>query len=112
MKITTQNQDGVAIIAIEGQIDSKTAPEAQEQLLPLVQTHQHIVMDLNRLTFMSSAGLRIMLLLYRQATDRSGKVAILGLSDPIKDTMQATGFLDFFPICDTIEAATQAVLAP
>ena len=112
MQITTQEQDGVAIIAIEGQIDSKTAPDAQDQLLPLVQAHEHIVMDLNELTFMSSAGLRIMLLLYRQATARNGKVAIVGLSDPIKDTMQATGFLDFFVICSSIEEATQAVLAP
>lgn len=110
MDITTQEQDGVAVVAIRGQIDSQTAPAAQEQLLPLLETHAHIVMDLGQLTFMSSAGLRMMLLLYRQATARNGHVALVGLIDPIKDTMQATGFLGFFELCDSIADARKAVL--
>jgi anti-sigma B factor antagonist len=109
MKISTEERDGLAIVAIEGEIDSQTAPEAQEQLLQVVEAHERIVMDMGALTFMSSAGLRMMLLLYRQATAHNGKVAIVGLSDSIKDTMEATGFLGFFEVFGSIEEATTAV---
>jgi anti-sigma B factor antagonist len=108
MDIETREQDGVAVVSIDGEIDSKTAPEAQEKLIPFVEKHSRIVMDLSAVTFMSSAGLRMMLLIYRHATAQDGKVALVGLSEQIKDTMDATGFLDFFELCDTIENAVAA----
>lgn len=109
MKIENREQDGVAIVSISGEIDSKTAPEAQEILLPIVEQYHTMIMDMNELTFMSSAGLRIMLLLYRHATAQNGKVVLVGLSEQIQDTMSATGFLSFFDLSDSIEDAMKIV---
>jgi anti-sigma B factor antagonist len=111
MEIITLETDGVAVVSITGEIDSRTAPEAQNRMLPFMNTHNHMVLELSGLTFMSSAGLRMMLLLYRQATARAGKVALVGLSQQIKDTMEATGFLGFFLLCSTVEEASVAVKA-
>lgn len=111
MEIQTKEMDGVAVVSMAGEIDSKTAPEAQETLLPFVEAHSRIVMDLSGVSFMSSAGLRTMLLLYRHVTAQNGKVALVGLSEQIQDTMSATGFLDFFELCDTVENAIAAVKA-
>lgn len=109
MEIAVRENGVVAVVSIKGEIDSKTAPGAQEQLLPYVERHGRMVMELSELTFMSSAGLRMMLLLYRQATAKTGKLALVGLSERIKDTMQATGFLAFFVVCNSVEEATKAV---
>lgn len=109
MDIQTKEIDGVAVVLMDGEIDSKTAPEAQSILLPFVGKHSRIVMDLSKVTFMSSAGLRTMLLIYRHVTAQNGKVALVGLSEQIKDTMDATGFLDFFELCATVDAAVVAV---
>lgn len=109
MEVTTREQSGVAIVAITGEIDSKTAPEAQGELLPFVDKHHTLVMDVGGVTFMSSAGLRMMLLVYRRATAGNGRVALVGLSERIRDTMSVTGFLGFFVVCDTIEQAIRAV---
>lgn len=111
MNIATKEVDGVAVVDIDGEIDSKTAPEAQATLLPFVEQHSRIVMDLKEVTFMSSAGLRMMLLLYRHVTAQNGKVALVGLSEQIQDTMSATGFLDFFELCETVEQAVATVKA-
>ncbi|OGV71180.1 MAG: hypothetical protein A2283_23785 [Lentisphaerae bacterium RIFOXYA12_FULL_48_11] len=111
MEVTTREQDGTAIVAITGEIDSKTAPDAQAQLLPFVEKHHSLIMDMSGLTFMSSAGLRMMLLIYRHATASNGKVALVGLSEQISDTMSATGFLTFFVVCSTIEQAKEAIKA-
>jgi anti-sigma B factor antagonist len=103
-------QDGaVAVAVVSGEIDSKTAGAAQAELMPLIETSRKTVLDLTQVTFMSSAGLRMLLLLYRQATAREGQVALLGLSDEIRDTMSMTGFLTFFRVADTLEAAKSAL---
>ena len=61
-------------------------------------------MDLSHVGFMSSAGLRVMLLLHRQVSGGNGQVVLVGLSDEIKDTMTATGFLKYFTTTNTVDA--------
>ena len=109
MNITVQGDNALAVVTVEGQIDSGSAPEAQQEILPVIREHSGVVMDLSGLTFMSSAGLRMMLLLYREATSRGGKLALVGLADSIRDTMDVTGFLTFFDVCDSLDEARQAV---
>ncbi len=105
MNVELKEQDGVKIAMVTGDIDSKTAPEGQEKLVPLVEQNKTMILDMSGVAFMSSAGLRMMLLLYRHATAGNGKLALVGLSEQIKDTMAATGFLRFFAVCkDTAEA--------
>jgi anti-sigma B factor antagonist len=105
MDINLKEQDGVKVVEVSGDIDSKTAPEAQEKLLPLVEQYKTMVLDMSKVGFMSSAGLRMMLLLYRHATAANGKLALVGLSEQIKDTMAATGFLRFFVVCGSVADA-------
>ncbi|MDD4872498.1 MAG: STAS domain-containing protein [Kiritimatiellae bacterium] len=109
MNIETKLQDGITVILMHGEIDGKTAPEAQEKLLPIVAAHKTVVMDMGNVTFMSSAGLRMMLLLYRHATAGNGKVALVGLSEQIQDTMTATGFLDFFVVSGNVQEAVASL---
>ena len=109
MNIEFCEKDGAAMAVLSGEIDGKTAPEAQSKLLPFLGDHKSLVLDVSAVTFMSSAGLRLMLLLYRHATAAGGKVALVGLCEQIRDTMSATGFLDFFKVCDSHEAAVLAI---
>ena len=61
--------------------------------------------DLGAVTYMSSAGLRMLLLLYRQAATQNGRVALAGLTESIRDTMEITGFLKFFTVAGSVEEA-------
>ena len=58
---------------------------------------------------MVRAGFRMLLVLYRTLATRSGRVVLVGLSDDIRDTMEMTGFLQFFQV-ETTVAAGLAVL--
>jgi len=51
----------------------------------------------------------MLLLLYRQATAKDGKVVLVGLSDEIKDTMSMTGFLKFFVVTDSLDEGVRAL---
>lgn len=107
VEITKQGETVVAVL--EGEIDGKTAPEVQNQLAPVIADSRKIVLDMTRVTFLSSAGLRILLLLYRQASAKNGKVALAGLSEQIQDVMSITGFLNYFHIAKSVEEAIQVV---
>ncbi|PID56142.1 anti-sigma B factor antagonist [candidate division KSB3 bacterium] len=93
----------VSLIELAGDIDGKTAGEIQERIFPDVETASKILVNMHEVEYMSSAGLRMLLLLYRQVRKKSGQIALVGLSEDIKDIMSVTGFLEYFRVCDTIE---------
>lgn len=111
--ITDMKQvDGVHIATLGGDIDGRSAPQIQETLLPLVSENCKILLDMSHVTYMSSAGLRILLLLYRQIADNAGRVVLVGLPEKIWDTMSITGFLDFFEAYGTMAEGMAALQAP
>ena len=92
------------VVELVGDIDAKTTSEIQELVLSLAQSDSKIILDLSRVAYMSSAGLRMLLLLYRTVTAKQGKIILVGLREEIRDTMAVTGFLDFFTTCDDVES--------
>ncbi|MBF2057632.1 MAG: anti-sigma factor antagonist [Cyanobacterium sp. T60_A2020_053] len=103
IKITTQ--DNLQIVAIEGDIDSSVASDVTEKIVPLATENAQVILEMTAVEYMSSAGLRTLLSMHRQATNNSAKLILVGLSEDIKDTMSVTGFLDFFTTADSLEEA-------
>ena len=109
MEINVKSIGQVTVVEIAGDIDSNTAPQAQEQVLPLVQPGSKILLDMSGVEYMSSAGLRMLLSMYRQISRGDGGIVLVGLSEEIKDTMSVTGFLNFFTTRDTVDEGLQAL---
>ena len=104
MNINTKTIEEITVVELAGDIDAKTAPEVQQQVIPLATPGSKILLDMSDVPYMSSAGLRMLLSLYRQTAAKEGKLLLVGLSEEITDTMAVTGFLDFFSTCDTVES--------
>ena len=79
------------------------------KVLALIQPGVKLLLDMSQVPFMSSAGLRLLLLLYRQITGQGGKVVLVGVSEDIQDTMSATGFLAFFTLQSTVDAGLETL---
>jgi anti-sigma B factor antagonist len=109
MEIKLGNIEDVQIVKIQGEIDAKTSPLIQQQVLPLVESHEKFLVDLSEVEYMSSAGLRMLLSLYRQISTHNGKLVLVGLSEEIEDTMSVTGFLDFLTVADNISTGIKAL---
>ena len=109
MDVQIKNIDDVTVVAISGELDGKTAPVAQNEILPLAVPGCKLLIDMSKVPYMSSAGLRMMLLIYRQVTANSGQSVLVGLSEEIKDTMEVTGFLDYFEVRDSYDAGLEAL---
>ena len=107
--MNTKTVKEVAVVELTGEIDASTAPKIQAQVLPLTQSNNKIILDLSGVSYMSSAGLRVLLSLYRQTTAKNGNLVLVGLSEDIEDTMSVTGFLNFFTVCKTLDSGLAAL---
>ena len=103
--INLEKIQNVTVIELLGELDSNSAAMVQEWILAQVGRNERIVLDMTRVTYMSSAGLRILLLLYRRIQDNDGRMVVAGLHDEVRDVMAITGFIDFFNTSDTRQDA-------
>ena len=107
--LTTGAATEATVVQLVGDLDSGTVPPVQEKILPLATPGVKVVVDMTRVGYMSSAGLRMLLLLYRSISGKGGKVVLVGLSSDLEDTMSMTGFLDFFEHFDTLDDGLKAI---
>lgn len=103
MDIKIKNVETVTVAELAGYLDANTAPEVQQKVIALATQSSKILLDMHRVEYMSSAGLRMLLSLYRRVTASKGQVVLVGLAPEIHKTMSMTGFLDFFTTCETLE---------
>jgi len=109
MEIRVKTVNQATVVEVTGDIDGNTAPSVQEQILPLAQPGCKIVLDMTKVGYMSSAGLRMLLSVYRQISSNKGSIVLVGLSEEIKDTMSVTGFLNFFTTYDSLPSGLAAL---
>src|SRR3954454_2678467 len=105
MEITSKSVAGITVVQLAGELTALTAGDAQGKVLQLVGPGGKMILDMSGVSFMSSAGLRMLLVLYRTISGRGGKILLIGLPEDIRNTMSLTGFLDLFRHSDTLEAA-------
>jgi len=109
MEVVIKSVKGVTVMELSGSLDGKTAPEVQKQVLAGAEGQNRVILDMTAVSFVSSAGLRILLLLYRQLKAKGGKIALIGTSEEIKDVMSNTGLINFFLIADSLEGGIAAL---
>ena len=108
MNVATRAYDEkINILDVSGAIDGSSAPKLRESILEACESGQLLILNMARVDFMSSAGLRVMLLLHRQLQQNDGRVVLVGLLEPIYDAMEATGFLKYFETAPDIETGVQ-----
>ncbi len=109
MDITIERVGAVTVVELQGRLDSGGARAVQEQVLPLARADCRVLLDMRGVDYMSSAGLRVLLLIYRQIEDTTGVVYLTGLTARIRDVMDMTGFLDFFTLVDSREEGIETL---
>jgi anti-sigma B factor antagonist len=112
MEIRIKEHAGLKIAELRGDIDGKTASAVLDALSPLVSAGNGMIVDMSGVEYMSSAGLRMLLTLYRQAAASQGSLVLVGLSEDIQETMDTTGFLAHFSIAQDVQTGMLAISKP
>jgi anti-sigma B factor antagonist len=98
MDINVENIDHMTVIDLKGKLNASSLGSVEMQLLSLAQPGQAVLVDMSNVTYLSSAGLRTLLLLYRRVHENHGMMALAGMNEEVTDIMSITGFLDLFTI--------------
>lgn len=110
MKIKASAQKGATIIELSGSLDGNTVNEAQEKIMPLLSANNFsLLLDLKSCSYISSAGLRLLLMAAKQLSTQGGVLLLIGLNAEIKDVMEMTGFNNYFKTFDSVAQALKAI---
>jgi len=111
MEITTVVNDNIAILMPKGRIDSITANEFDTKITELLDSGQtKVIIDFSGTDFISSAGLRILLLKAKLAKSLKGKIVLSTMSQSISEVFEVSGFSTLFTIFKTVDAAEKAFM--
>lgn len=98
MTITKNTENGVLTLALEGRLDTNTAPDLEREIsVDLTVDVQTLILDLKELEYISSAGLRV-LLATQKKMNKQGNMVVKNANDMIMDVFQVTGFIDILTI--------------
>ena len=97
MNITTKKENTTLTVALEGRLDTTTAPELEKALQAADASVTELILDFAGLAYVSSAGLRV-LLTTQKKMNKQGKMIIRNVCDDIKEIFEITGFLDILTI--------------
>ena len=110
MQIAEARVDGVVAVTPSGRIDTSTAPFLEQHLLRLLAGgERRIVVDFSGVDYISSAGLRVMLVLARRVRDANGQLGLCAMGDAVRQVFQLAGFLPLFIVRDSRAAAVQHI---
>ncbi|HUH59408.1 MAG TPA: STAS domain-containing protein [Candidimonas sp.] len=108
MSLANEKIGNVLVVSTAGQINSANAAELEAELLALVaQGEFHWVLDMSRLDYISSAGLRVVLLLAKRLKQNSGRLVLCSLQSHVHEVFDISGFLAILTVVDDRAAALE-----
>lgn len=108
--INIVREDRTLIATAGGRIDGTNAREFQTTLEAAIDSNDDtVVLDLGDLSYISSAGLRVMLITAKALQVRNAKFVVCGLSVPIREIFKISGFDQIIPVYDSQEEAVDAL---
>jgi len=107
MEITTKKFKHCDLLTIKGKVDSFTAPDLIKAIEALNNANRFkLILDLNQLEYMSSAGFRALLLGQRNCKRYNrGEIVLASVPKKIMDALELTGFTPLFKIFDEVLTA-------
>ncbi len=97
LSINKNITDGKAVFALEGRLDTVTAPDLEKELKASLDGVKELILDFEKLEYISSAGLRV-LLAAQKAMAKQGAMKITHTNEMINEIFEVTGFADILTV--------------
>jgi len=102
MNVQVEHHDKVLVAKVEGRVDSSNSQDFERQLQGAIgEDVQAVVVDLGQLAYISSAGLRVVLLVAKTLGQRNVSISLCALGDPVQSVFEISGFNRIIQIYDT-----------
>jgi len=104
MQVTVQRTQAGAIVEVSGRLDAITAPLFEDESTPVTDgSASEVVIDLRRLEYISSAGLRSLLVVGKKVRKGGGTMALCVGQGLVKDVLATANFDSLFPVRESLE---------
>ena len=97
MNIEKTQNDKQLVVALSGRLDTMTAPQLEDELKNSLDGINELVIDLAALDYISSAGLRVLLSVYKKMRGK-GSMKITNANELVQEVFEVTGVSSFLPI--------------
>lgn len=92
MTIEFKEEDGFKVLSINGRIDSNTSNELQDKVSEGFENNNQILLDFKDVSYISSAGLRVLLMGQKTATAQKGAFELANVSEQVMKILETVGF--------------------
>lgn len=108
MSLTREQNGDVVVVSAAGQINSANASEIERSLLAwLEEGAGKWVLDMSGVEYISSAGLRVVLLIAKRLKQNGGRLVLCSLQPHVKEIFDISGFLAILDVADSRDTAIQ-----
>lgn len=97
MEISKNTLNGTLEFSIEGKLDTSTAPQLEAELNNMPEDVTAVILNFEKLIYISSAGLRVLLKFYKKMITRNG-MKVIHANENIMEVLDMTGFTDFLTV--------------
>ena len=96
MDITITIKDGIKTLELNGRLDGVSSEEAAQKMLAEIDDNVNLVIDMTNCQYVSSAGLRVLLMVGKRIKMQSGTMKFINLCEEVEEVMEITGFGEIF----------------
>lgn len=109
MEISWDEHNGVSVVALRGRFDAPAAPEAESAFKDVLnQGAKQVLLDLSGVEYISSGGLRVIIMLTKALEKSNGDLKLCGLSPFVSEVFKITNLSKRYEICVTREEGLAA----
>ena len=98
-----ENQD-YCLLNLKGRLDTLTASDLQSEVGNNIgKGHQNLILNFKEIDYISSAGLRVLLIAQKQVTPKGGSVVLMGINETLNELFEVSGFSHLFCFTQTLD---------
>jgi anti-anti-sigma factor len=97
-EVTHRATDAAMIIYVDGDLTTNTSPDVEAEILEILQGEtKHLVIDVEKVNFIASTGLRVILALGKRLNSQGLKLTVCSMNPSTKSVFEMSGFTKLFP---------------
>ncbi|MFO1418407.1 MAG: STAS domain-containing protein [Methylotetracoccus sp.] len=102
LEISSAEEGQTLVVTLSGRVDAPASKQLEEQAQHWVEAGQHrLVLDCSAINYISSAGLRVFLLIAKKIAAAQGSLKLCGLNGAVREVFDISGFSKLFTIVPT-----------
>lgn len=98
MEVNKEFEGSTLVVHVKGEIDTITAPSLEKEVAQDIAKAETLIMDFEEVKYVSSAGLRVLLTLYKKQNDKNRVLEIKHVNEEVMAVLEMTGFTSFLTI--------------